>query len=227
MRFSYVAIFVPELGWRFLVWLTVWRAPSSASTGFPNLESPLPDDAVCLFVRPISTMNFRWNSCVRLTPRRGLRLAFEAMGAAPQPSKAFRPASNRHYLGTSIHGGDFCTSGTIRFQPKSSTRAKVIGHITQALACREMDRDTAGKLRGDLKTGCSATAPVTSAVSPVLSLPPCKRPRSQLWTTAHHRPACATPGRVCLWTTQAFACVCIQMPPSRMGMVPLCPLPRH
>ena len=36
------------------------------------------------------------------TSQLGLRLAFTAMGAPPQPAKAFRPATNRHYLGTSI-----------------------------------------------------------------------------------------------------------------------------
>lgn len=80
----------------------------------------------------------------------GLKLVFTLMGVPPQPAKAFHPGSDRHYLGTSVHVGAFASDGTIRFQPKSLTTAKVLKCIDGALADATMDRDTAGKLRGDL-----------------------------------------------------------------------------
>ena len=80
----------------------------------------------------------------------GLRHCFKLMGAPPQDSKAFEASFDRHFLGTSVHTAEFALSGTIRFQPKLQTTSKIIGRLDQALALKHLDRDTAGKLRGDL-----------------------------------------------------------------------------
>ena len=72
------------------------------------------------------------------------------MGAAPQPAKCFPPACNRHYLGTSVHVGDAFTSGCVHFQPKSTTTWKVLQKLQEAQSSGLLDRDSAGKLRGDL-----------------------------------------------------------------------------
>jgi len=154
MRFSYVAIFVPDLGWRFMPMYGLAYGLESAVISFnrfPQLGVAIARRCCLSFCAAYfdDELSVEFVQTADIS-QRGLQLAFEAMGAPPQPSKAFRPAANRHYLGTSIHVGDFCTGGFIRFQPKSSTRAKVIHHISQALAHGQMDRDTAGKLRGDL-----------------------------------------------------------------------------
>ena len=80
----------------------------------------------------------------------GLKLVFQAMGAAPQPAKCFPPACNRHYLGTSVHVGDAFTLGQVHFQPKTTTTWKVLTKLQDAQTTGRLDRDTAGKLRGDL-----------------------------------------------------------------------------
>ena len=54
-----------------------------------------------------------------------LQLVFSLLGAPPQPSKRFRPTANRHYLGASLHCGDFSTTMSIMVQPKFSTSLKV------------------------------------------------------------------------------------------------------
>ena len=82
--------------------------------------------------------------------RQGLLLMFSSLGAPPQTSKSFRPAANRHFLGTSVHVGDLVIDGAMRFQPKSSTRTKVQQKLQTCLQSKTMDADTAGKLRGDL-----------------------------------------------------------------------------
>ena len=102
--------------------------------------------AAAYFDDQLSVEFIRWSDVSQL----GLRLSFEALIAPPQPSKASAPAANRHYLATSIHVGDFVWDGLIRFQPKSSTVAKVCNHLTAALTAGCMDQDVAGKVRGDL-----------------------------------------------------------------------------
>ena len=81
---------------------------------------------------------------------RGLQLVFQLMGAPPQAPKSFAPGRNRHYLGTSVHVGDFVEEGFIRFQPKFSTQRKVLAKLQCALAAGQLSFDDAGKLRGDL-----------------------------------------------------------------------------
>ena len=81
----------------------------------------------------------------------GLQLAFSLMMGAPlQPSKSFPPACNRHYPSTSVHTGDAFSAGFVRFQPKSTTMWKVQRRLQEAQFCKSLDRDTAGKLRGDI-----------------------------------------------------------------------------
>ena len=80
----------------------------------------------------------------------GLRLVFRLMGAAPQSGKGFLPTSNRHYLGTSIHTGDFVLLGLVRVQPKFTTTAKVLAKLDEILLYDRLPRDDAGKLRGDV-----------------------------------------------------------------------------
>ena len=154
MRFSGVAIYVPSQGWRFTVLYGLAYGLGSAVISFNSL--PQLGVAIarrtCLafaasyFDDQLAVEFFDFADVSQL----GLRLSFTAMGAPPQPAKAFRPATNRHYLGTSIHVGDFAHDGIIRFQPKSSTQAKVLSHLDLALCGQAMDRDTASKLRGDL-----------------------------------------------------------------------------
>eukprot|EP00435_Cladocopium_sp_Y103_P025373 s2946_g6.t1 len=154
MPYSYVAIHVPAAGWRFTPMYGLAYGLESAVVSFnrfPQLGVAIARRCCLAFCAAYFddelAVEFLQASD---TSQLGLRLAFTAMGAAPQASKAFRPAANRHYLGTSIHVGDFLHSGTIRFQPKTSTRTKVSQHISSALAVGALDRDTAGKLRGDL-----------------------------------------------------------------------------
>lgn len=80
----------------------------------------------------------------------GLQQIFKCLGAPPQAAKSFHPGTDRHYLGASVHVGQFAHEGSIRFQPKSSTVWKIQHYISQAIQDQKMDRDTAGKLRGDL-----------------------------------------------------------------------------
>ena len=81
--------------------------------------------------------------------QRGLRMVFQLLGAPPQPEKGFAPTANRHYLGSSIHTGDFLNLGCIRVQPRYSTRVKVLARL-KALQSNRLSRDDAGKLRGDV-----------------------------------------------------------------------------
>ena len=153
-RFSVVAIYLPQEGWRFTVLYGLAYGLGSAVVSFnrlPQLGVAIArrtclSFAASYFDDQLAVEFFDFSNVSQL----GLRLSFTAMGAPPQPAKAFSPATNRHYLGTSIHVGDFAHDGCIRFQPKSSTQFKVLAHIGQALQNTSMDRDTASKLRGDL-----------------------------------------------------------------------------
>ena len=50
-----------------------------------------------------------------------------------------------------MHVGDASFSAQVRFQPKFLTRCKVLNSLEKILADGLLDRDTAGKLRGDLQ----------------------------------------------------------------------------
>ena len=96
--------------------------------------------------------------CDANVSQRGLSAVFRLMGAPPQQPKAFSPAADRHFLGTSIHLGDALFSGFVRIQPKSATVAKVRSKLWDILESKVFPRDAASKLRGDLTWMFSMTA---------------------------------------------------------------------
>eukprot|EP00435_Cladocopium_sp_Y103_P048537 s71_g14.t1 len=121
-RFSVIALYVPSVGWRFsLLWGLAFGLESAvvAFNRFPQLGIAISRRCVLsmaaayfddeLAVEAIADADV--SQC-------GLRLVFSLMGAPPQPEKGFRPTANRHYLGSSIHTGDFLQHGIIRVQPK-------------------------------------------------------------------------------------------------------------
>ena len=154
LRFSNVAIFVPDEGWRFTTMYGLAYGLESAVVSFNR--SP----QLCIAIARRCTLSF----CAAYfddelavdfvhhadVSQRGLQLVFQLMGAPPQASKSFAPGRNRHYLGTSVHVGDFVSMGAIRFQPKFTTQRKVLAKIHLALATNSLSPDDAGKLRGDL-----------------------------------------------------------------------------
>lgn len=152
--FSVVAIYVPSVGWRFTVlWGLAFGLESAvvAFNRFPQVGIAI-SRRCCL---ALTAAYFDDELAVEAiadsdVSQQGLRLVFQLLGAMPQPDKSFRPTANRHYLGTSIHTGDFLLLGIIRVQPKHSTRAKVLARLDLALATNSLSRDEAGKLRGDV-----------------------------------------------------------------------------
>ena len=88
--------------------------------------------------------------CDRDLSQRSLQFIFTAMGAPLQPSKTFRPSQNRHYLGTAFQLGEVASSGYLRFQPKNSTRNKVLQKLATCLQTQCLSSDDAGKIPGDL-----------------------------------------------------------------------------
>ena len=154
LAFSVVAVYVPTLGWRFTPLYGLAYGLESAVINFnrfPQLGVAIARRCCLSF----SAAYFDDQLSVEFiklagVSQKGLQLCFTLMGAAPHPAKSFTAATNRHFLGTSIHTGDFCTTGCVRFQPKTLTRAKVLGRLDLAMETGVLDRDTAGKLRGDL-----------------------------------------------------------------------------
>ena len=154
LPFSIVAIYVPEVGWRFTPLFGLAYGLESAVVHFNRF--PLVAIAAarrfCLsfctsyFDDELSVEFLRDSNC----SQRGLAAVLEALGAPPQAPKAFAPGYNRHYLGTSVHTGEFTTHCSIRFQPKTTTTEKVLRHLHAALNDNFLSRDAAGKLRGDL-----------------------------------------------------------------------------
>ncbi|CAE7466822.1 unnamed protein product [Symbiodinium microadriaticum] len=173
-RYSVIALFVPGTGWRFSILWGLAYGLEAAVVGFNRF----PTFGVAMARRCTSSMcaayfddelsvEFLHGSC---TSQVGLRLCFGLLGAPPQPSKSFPPAADRHYLGTSVHVGDAALDHTICIQPKFMTVQKVESKIQTILSAGFMDRDTAGKLRGDvlwLFSACSGFA--GKFAGPVLS----------------------------------------------------------
>ena len=83
--------------------------------------------------------------------RKGLLTVFKLLGSPPQVLKSFAPGPNRHYLGTSVHVGDASLCSSVRFQPKFLTLQKVLGILDSVLESGRLERESAGKLRGDLQ----------------------------------------------------------------------------
>eukprot|EP00435_Cladocopium_sp_Y103_P012390 s1435_g3.t1 len=152
--FPTFAVYVPGEIWRFTILFGLAYGLESAVVSFnryPQLgiaivRRCLLGMAATYFDDELSLEFFQES----LVTQPGLQLTFRLMGAPPQAAKSFVPTANRHYLGTSVHVGEAFPEGIIRFQPKSSTRSKVLTHLRQALDSGTMDRDTASKLRGDL-----------------------------------------------------------------------------
>ncbi len=150
MAFSAVAIYVRDQGWRFSPLHGLAYSLESAVVHFNRLPQLGAAAArrLCLsfcsayFDDELSIEYLRHHDCSQM----GLALVFRLLGAPPQAQKAFPPASNRHYLGASVHTGDFCCSGFARFQPKSTTSHKVLSRLREALKTHYLSRDVAGKL---------------------------------------------------------------------------------
>lgn len=154
LPYSVVAVYVGSLGWRFTVLHGLAYGLESAVVAFnrfPSLGIGIArrcalalgaayfDDQLAMEVIADADVS-----------QRGIQLVFQLMGAPPQPAKSFAPTANRHYLATSVHTADFAHGGTIRFQPKTTTQAKVLSKLQDALEKKTLSRDEAGKLRGDL-----------------------------------------------------------------------------
>ena len=154
LRFSNIAVFVPGEGWRFTTLFGLaygLEAAVVAFNRFPQLGIAITRrcllGVVAAYFDDELSLEFFQDA---LVSQPGLQLVFKLLGAPPQPSKSFVPTSNRHYLGTSVHVGEAFLEGRIRFQPKSSTRSKVLAHLQLATSSGRLERDTASKLRGDL-----------------------------------------------------------------------------
>ncbi|OLP99622.1 hypothetical protein AK812_SmicGene17832 [Symbiodinium microadriaticum] len=154
LRFSVVSVFVPGTGWRFTVLYGLAFGLEAAVVAFNRL--PLLGVAVArrcttslcaAYFDDELSLEFISGHDVS---QQGLTCVFRLLGSPPQPSKAFPPAPNRHYLGTSVHVAD-SLEGFVSFQPKFLTRCKVLASIDDALQMGRLDRDKAGKLRGDLQ----------------------------------------------------------------------------
>ncbi len=154
IRYSIVAIFVLDKGWRFSIMFGLAYGLESAVVAFNRFPSlGIGIARRCTYALAASyfddelAVEFLEEADIS---QRGIQCVFSCMGATPQPSKSFPPAPNRHYLGASVHVGDFGHAGLVRFQPKTATVAKVCFRIDEALSDRSLDRDKAGKLRGDI-----------------------------------------------------------------------------
>eukprot|EP00435_Cladocopium_sp_Y103_P006376 s317_g2.t1 len=166
LRFSNIAIFIPSQGWRFTTLFGLAYGLESAVVAFNRF----PQLGIAITRRCLLGMAAAYFDRNEFVTQPGLQLVFRLMGAPPQPAKSFMPTANRHYLGTSVHVGEAFPEGLIRFQPKSSTRSKVLAHLHQAVTSRVLDRDTASKLRGDLNWMWSMCAGYIGRLAgPVLS----------------------------------------------------------
>ena len=151
--FSVVAIHTPD-GWRFTELYGLAYGLESAVVSFNRF----PQLGVAIARRctlAVSAAYFDDELAMEFVAdadcsQQGLRLTFKLMGAPPQPTKGFVPMADRHYLGASVHVGEFWPQGIIRFQPKWLTKAKVIARLHEAILQRSMSSEIASKVRGDL-----------------------------------------------------------------------------
>ena len=126
LRFSNVAVFVLDEGWRFTTMYGLAYGLESAVVSFnrfPQLGIAIARRcalSLCAaYFDDELAVDFVHHADVS---QRGLQLVFQLMGAPPQAAKSFAPGRNRHYLRSSVHVGDF----------------------------NSISPDEAGKLRGDL-----------------------------------------------------------------------------
>ncbi len=155
LPYSVVGIFDPAKGWCFTQLWGLAYGLESAVVSF-NRVPMLGIAATRRCLGALSASYFDDLLAVEVcatsdASRRGLLCVFSLLGASPQPAKSFIPMAYRHYLGTAVQVGDIVPRGVVRYQPKSSTAHKVAHKIQEALMTCSLDRDTAGKLRGDLQ----------------------------------------------------------------------------
>ena len=154
MRYSNIAVYIPQEGWKFVKLYGLAFGLASAVISFNRIPALgiaaarrlLGGVAAAYFDDQLGIEVFR----DRCFSRRAIQAIFRALGAPPHPDKSFAPAPNRHYLGTSVHVGDFQEEQVIRFQPKRATRLKVQTLLETVIRERTLSADQAGKLRGDL-----------------------------------------------------------------------------
>ena len=153
-RYSVVAIYIDNLGWRFTVlWGLAFGLESAvvAFNRFPQFGIAVARRCLLALTAAYFDDELAVEMVADAEPsQQGLRLVFKLLGAPPQASKGFSAASDRHYLGSSVRTGDFVTLGVIRIQPKYFTSQKVLQKLDAALLSNQLTRDDAGKLRGDL-----------------------------------------------------------------------------
>ena len=165
LNFSVVAIFVPDSGWRFVIlWGLAYGLEAAVvafnrfSTFGVSMARRCTSAMAAAYFDDELSVEFVHGSC---TSQTGVKQVFQLLGAPPQPSKSFPPAADRHYLGASVHVGDVFSSREICIQPKFLTVQKVLAKLDQVLESGILDRDGAGKLRGDLMwlfSSCSGFA---------------------------------------------------------------------
>lgn len=154
LRYSIVCIFLPGVGWRFSLMYGLAYGLGSAVISFNRFPSlGIAISRRCTLAVAASyfddelSLEFMLNHDVS---QRGVQCVFTCMGAQPQAAKSFVPSANRHYLGASVHVGDLALDNLSRFQPKASTVHKVNEKLQVACTTAALDRDTAGRLRGDV-----------------------------------------------------------------------------
>jgi len=112
-----VAIFVPSLGWRFTPLFGLAYGLESAVVHFNRFPQLAIAAArrICLsfcaacFDDELSVEFIRDSNC----SQRGLATVLEAPGATTTSQVAYGAGYNRHYLGTSVHTGDFTILGVL------------------------------------------------------------------------------------------------------------------
>lgn len=184
---SIISIWHPSHGWQFMELYGLAYGLESAVVAFNRFpQLGIAVTRRCLYGLVAAYFDDELSvECLRDTDlsQRSLQAVFTAMGAPPQEGKSFPPTANRHYLGTSVHAGEVPISGSLRFQPKDSTRHKVLQKIETALSTSFLEADTAGKLRGDLNWMFSQCAGCIGKVAGPL-LRRCQKGESHLLTLA-------------------------------------------
>ena len=174
LRFSVVAVWVPQLGWRFSVMFGLAYGLESAVVAFNrfpllgiSVARRCASSLCAAYFDDELSLELVANSDVSQT---GVRFVFHAAGADPKPTKSFAPCANRFYLGTSVHLGLVSQGGPVVVQPKASTVTKVLNRLDEVIQQEMLSREAAAKLRGDLQwMFSSCTGYGSKYASPLLS----------------------------------------------------------
>lgn len=209
LPYSVISVYDAALGWRFSqLWGLAFGLESAVVSfnRFPTLGVAATRRltlgmAACYFDDQLALELIRDSD----VSRQGLLLLFQKLGAPPQASKSFRPAANRHYLGTSVHVGDVWCRGLVRFQPKSATREKIKRKLQTCLQHKQMDPDMAGKIRGDLNWLFSQCAGLAGKMAGPLLAEKQKSSCSDLGVVGSGH--CGSPARhsCCEWSPTAYS----------------------